>query len=274
MGQSRRALQHSREVRDDDEQERWCSSEGMLTLFLYWSAHSKALSHRILAELWGRCWLEKCVPVEKVSCAGGPWEPPPFVPPSCQVGPMQGNHCASLSKALGGVGRPECGANTPQSFLFLQAACLRRDPLCKACVLWASILVKQAARSAEEHIEMGADFKWQKGGAAILQGLAKGRRIDPHVKEFPMHMAGSAASAAMAVRSLVSVDRRRGFQWMIQDCCALQACQRLSFGIPGGLALCFDASRIGWCIQRFYRNKYNKDDIGQHSGCEQALAVI
>ena len=205
MGQSRRALQHWREVHDDDEQEHWCSSEGMLTLLLYWSVHRKALSHRMLAELWGRCWLEKCVPVEKVRCAGDPWEPPPFVPPSCQVGPVQANHCACLSKALGEVGRPECGANTPQRFLFLQATWLRRHPLCKACVLWASILVRQAARAAEENIEVWADFKWHKGGAAFLQGSAKRRRIDPRVKEYAMHVAsqvGSAASAAMAARSL------------------------------------------------------------------------
>ena len=248
MGQSRRALQRLREADDDDEQEHWCSSEGVLTLLLYWSAHRKAVCHRMLAELWGCCWLEKCVPAETVFRGGDPWKPPPSVPLCCQVAPIQGTHCACLSKALGEVGRPEYGTNTPQGFLFLQAAWLRRDPLCKACALWASMLVTEAARSAEEHIEMWADFKWHKGGAAILQGLAKRRRIDPHVKEYVMRVApqvGSAASAAMAVRSLDSVDRRVGFQWMMQDCCALQASQRLSFGIPGAHALCFDASRIG-----------------------------
>ena len=50
MGQSRRALQRLREADDDDEQEHWCSSEGVLTLLLYWSAHRKAVCHRMLAE--------------------------------------------------------------------------------------------------------------------------------------------------------------------------------------------------------------------------------
>jgi len=71
---------------------------------LYWSAHRKALSHHMLAEPWGGRWLEKCVPAGKICCGGDPWEPPPFVPPCCQVGTMQGTHCACLSKALGGGG--------------------------------------------------------------------------------------------------------------------------------------------------------------------------
>lgn len=229
------------------EQEYWVSTEALLCMLLHLPSHRRSLSERVRCTLVAKAFFVATLPPGSLGdlCH---WSVAAGAKAACQRFADSDNVCECLQKCIGDPSLPDASTMPPQHFVHMKAMKLAQAFPCPAAVVALKMLLERlAALIVANHMSWG-DHEWHRGQHAIVQGFAKKRRVDYHVKQYVVVesvQSGQLPSSSLAARGLAGVAPNSAVKWRGVEMSAYRAACLLSFCKDMSISLAVDASRLG-----------------------------
>jgi hypothetical protein len=236
------------EVKDDDEQEAWLSTELLCLVLMTAVAKARELDRRDRAHLLFNFFAERVLTAEVANDLAST-DVPAGLPNQCVIG-VQGGRCECLRTFLQQFQGPRRGTRSPQwhAAETILEIFLKVPVHCEDGRLWVKLLVQMFASAAQQSLSSWGDADWHGTSVAALVGVKRNRRIDPHVKRRCVRDSladGISTSVAEAVRHVAVGSKARASAWIGEEMAAYQASCQLQLGSEQVLSITVDGARVG-----------------------------
>jgi hypothetical protein len=191
------------------------------------------------------------------------WRIPQHASLLCQKGAVDGV-CSCIVDLLSDSARPDLRRMAPQVAAWHKLVYLTKFIACEACKCWCRSVIATLADAAEANVEQW-QVPWSSCGTEVMQGHAKRRRVDHHLKQHVLQTAShSAPTVTTAAREVEGVDSAQALRWVSKEMSAYRANCMLDMAASQVVGFTADAARVGKPAREFLAGYFTDPVRSRH----------